>query len=161
MFADPQFWVAVSFLLFIVAIFNPVRKILKLSLDTKIDEIKNQIKEAENIKSDAQKTLSELKSRESEVEKEIKELIFNSDQKISEIKEISSQKLSDQIEKRKIVAENKIEQLVRDANLYIKNYVTNVAIDSATNILRNNLSDEKKSELIKGSIKELNNILKN
>jgi len=75
MFADPQFWVAVSFLLFIVAIFNPVRKILKLSLDTKIDEIKNKIKEAENIKSDAQKTLSELKSRESEVEKEIKELL--------------------------------------------------------------------------------------
>ena len=70
MFADPQFWVAVSFLLFIVAIFNPARKILKLSLDTKIDEIKNQIKEAENIKSDAQKTLSELKSRELEMQKQ-------------------------------------------------------------------------------------------
>ena len=28
MFSDPQFWVAVSFVLFILAIFNPVRKIL-------------------------------------------------------------------------------------------------------------------------------------
>ena len=40
MFSDPQFWVAVSFLLFVAAIFNPVRKILTSSLDSQINEIK-------------------------------------------------------------------------------------------------------------------------
>ena len=55
MFSDPQFWVAVSFFLFIIAIFNPVRKVLISSLDTQINEIKNQIKEAEDIKNEAQK----------------------------------------------------------------------------------------------------------
>ena len=49
MFSDPQFWVAVSFILFIAAIFNPVRKILIYSLDLQIKEIKNKIEEAENI----------------------------------------------------------------------------------------------------------------
>ena len=43
MFSDPQFWVAVSFILFIAAIFNPVRKILTSSLDGQINEIKNKI----------------------------------------------------------------------------------------------------------------------
>ena len=43
MFSDPQFWVAVSFILFIAAIFNPVRKILTSSLDTQIKDIKNKI----------------------------------------------------------------------------------------------------------------------
>ena len=34
MFADPQFWVAVAFVLFILAVTNPIRKILKsLSLN--------------------------------------------------------------------------------------------------------------------------------
>ena len=43
MFSDPQFWVAIAFFLFILAIFNPVRKILLKSLDQKILEIKNKI----------------------------------------------------------------------------------------------------------------------
>tara|TARA_Y100000994_G_C15592367_1_gene401155 strand:+ start:713 stop:916 length:204 start_codon:yes stop_codon:yes gene_type:complete len=67
MFSDPQFWVAVSFVLFIAAIFNPVRKILITSLDSQIQQIKNQLNESENIKNEAQKTLSELKSREIKV----------------------------------------------------------------------------------------------
>ncbi len=71
MFADPQFWVAVSFVLFIAVIFNPVRKILISSLDVQIKEIKSKIDEAENLKNEAQKTLSELKKREAEVEKVI------------------------------------------------------------------------------------------
>ena len=56
MFSDPQFWVAVSFFLFILAIFNPVRKILKSSLDTQISEIKKNIEETENLKNEAHKT---------------------------------------------------------------------------------------------------------
>ena len=43
MFSDPQFWVAVSFILFIAAIFNPVRKILTSSLDAQINDIKNKL----------------------------------------------------------------------------------------------------------------------
>ena len=74
MFLDPQFWVAVAFILFIAAIFNPVRKILTSSLDSQIDEIKNKINESENLKKDAEKALSELKLRQQEVQKEIKAL---------------------------------------------------------------------------------------
>ena len=161
MFSDPQFWVTISFLLFIIAIFNPVRKILSTSLDTQINEIKNKIEEAENIKNEAQKTLSELKLRESEVEKEIQKLKENSINRISELKELSSKKLSEQIKKRKLLAENKIEQLVRETNLSIKNYISNMAIEASKRILINNLSSEKKSELIGESIRELQAVLKN
>ena len=161
MFSDPQFWVAVSFFLFIAAIFNPVRKILTSSLDDQIIEIKNKIEEAENIKNEAQKTLNELKTREAEVAKEIEELKIDSEKKILELKKLSSEKLSTQIDKRKILAENKIDQLVRDTNISIKNYIANSAISATTHILQNNLSKEKKSDLIVESIKELNVVLKN
>ena len=161
MFSDPQFWVAVSFILFIAAIFNPVRKILTSSLDGQINEIKNKIDESENIKNEAQKTLSESKKREQQVEIEIKTLSDNAEKKIVELEEQSKQKLKDQIEKRKILAENKIDQLVRDANLSIKNYISSTAINTTIHILNNNLSNEKKSSLISESIKEMNSVLKN
>ncbi len=161
MFSDPQFWVAVSFILFIAAIFNPVRKILTSSLDVQIKDIKNKIDEVENIKNEAQKALDELKDRETKVEKEIQNLNLESEKRIAELKNISASKLTDQIEKRKILAENKIEQLVRDTNNSIKNYISSVAIEATKNILIQNLNKDKKSALIEESITEFNSVLKN
>ena len=161
MFSDPQFWVAVSFILFIIAIFNPVRKILTSSLDAQIKDIKNKIDEVENLKTEAQKALDELRERESKVEKEIQNLKLESEKRIAELKDISTTKLTDQIEKRKILAENKIEQLVRDTNNSIKNYISSVAIEATRNILLQNLSKDKKSALIEESITEFNSVLKN
>ena len=161
MFSDPQFWVAVSFILFIAAIFNPVRKILTSSLDAQIKDIKNKIDEVENIKNEAQKALDELKDRETKVEKEIQNLNLESEKRIAELKNISTSKLTDQIEKRKILAENKIEQLVRDTNNSIKNYISSIAIEATKNILIQNLNKDKKSALIEESITEFNSVLKN
>ena len=161
MFSDPQFWVAVSFILFIAAIFNPVRKILTSSLDAQINDIKNKIDEVENLKNEAQKALDELKEREAKVEKEIQNLKLESEKRIVAFKDTSASKLTEQIEKRKILAENKIEQLIRDTNNSIKNYISNVAIEATKNILLQNLSNEKKSALIEESITEFNSVLKN
>jgi len=161
MFADPQFWVAVSFILFIAAIFNPVRKILASSLDAQINDIKNKIYEKKKKKNEAQKALDEIKDREAKVEKEIQNLKSESEKRIADLKDISSNKLTDQIEKRKILAENKIEQLVRDTNNSIKNYISSVAIEATKNILLQNLSKDKKSALIEESITEFNSVLKN
>ncbi len=161
MFSDPQFWVAVSFILFIAAIFNPVRKILTSSLDAQIKDIKNKIEEVESLKNEAQKALDELKDRETKVEKEIQNLNLESEKRIAELKNMSTSKLTDQIEKRKILAENKIEQIVRDTNNSIKNYISSVAIEATRNILIQNLSKDKKSALIEESITEFNTVLKN
>jgi len=161
MFADPQFWVAVSFILFIAVIFNPVRKILASSLDAQINDIKNKLDEVENLKNEAQKALDEIKDREAKVEKEIQNLKSESEKRIADLKDISSTKLTDQIEKRKILANNKIEQLVRDTNNSLKNYITSVAIETTRNVLLQNLSKEKKTALIDESITEFNSVLKN
>ena len=161
MFSDPQFWVAVSFILFISAIFNPVRKILTTSLDAQINDIKNKLDYVENIKIEAQKALDELKEREAKVEKEIQYLKLESEKRIVAFKDTSASKLTDQIEKRKILAENKIEQLIRDTNNSIKNYISSVAIEATRNILLQNLSKDKKSDLIEESITEFNSALKN
>ena len=161
MFSDPQFWVAVSFILFIAAIFNPVRKILTSSLDAQIKDIKNKIDEVENLKNEAQKALDELRERESKVEKEIQNLKLESEKRIAELKDISDSNLTDQIEKRKILAENKIEQLVRDTNNSIKNYISSVAIEATRNIIIQNLNKDEKSALIEESITEFNSVLKN
>ena len=102
-----------------------------------------------------------MKLRQQEVQKEIKALNDNAENKIIKLEEQAKQKINDQIEKRKILAENKIEQLLRDANLSIKKYISDTAINTAVNILNNNLTHEKKSSLIDDSIKQVNYLFKN
>ena len=161
MFSDPQFWVAIAFIIFILAIFNPVRKILNSSLDTKINEIKESIEEAENLKNDTQVTLSEIKKRQNEVELEIKEIHLNSKNKIKILESQAQIKLSEQNSKRESLAKEKIEQMVRDANLMVKQHITQTAIDAAIIVLEKKLNAEEKQNLINQSIKDLESVFKN
>ena len=100
MFSDPQFWVAAAFIVFIIAVFNPIRKTLKNSLDSKITEIKKSIEEAENLKNETQVTLSNIKKRQNEVQLEIESIHKNAKEKIKNIENEAQEKLKEQINKK-------------------------------------------------------------
>ena len=139
MFTDPQFWVAVAFFIFVAAIFNPIRKILTSNLDTKIKQIKVSIDEAENLKNEAQITVSEIKKRQSEVQNEIELIHKDAKNKITKIEEVTKQKLMEQIQKKQVLASNKIDQLTRDANHEIQQHITSTAIEATINLLQKKL----------------------
>ena len=110
---NPQFWVAVAFVAFIAAVFNPVRKILTTSLDSQIKDIRNKIEEAENLKNETQNTLSEVKKRQNDVKAEIKAIHKEAENKIKRLEQIAENKLKDQIAKRRVLTDAKIDQLTR------------------------------------------------
>ncbi len=161
MFSDPQFWVAVAFVAFIVAVFNPVRKILTTSLDAQIKDIKDKIEEAENLKNETQVSLSEIKQRQNDVQSEIQTILKEAENKVKQIEQLAADKLKDQIAKRQVLAEAKIEQLTRDANNLIQTHITSSAIDATIAILEQKLNNEEQQKLIDTSIQELGSALKN
>ena len=161
MFSDPQFWVAVAFVAFIAAVFNPVRKMLTTSLDAQIKDIKDKIEEAENLKNETQVSLSEIKQRQNDVQSEIQTILKEAENKVKQIEQLAEDKLKDQIAKRQILAEAKIEQLTRDANNLIQTHITSSAIDATISILEQKLNNEEQQKLIDTSIQELGSTLKN
>ena len=161
MFSDPQFWVAVAFVAFIAAIFNPVRKILTSSLDAQIKDIRNKIDEAENLKNETQTTLSEIKKRQNDVQIEIQDIHKDAEKKVKQLKENAEVKLKDQIAKRQVLAEAKIDQLTRDANNLIQSHISSTAIAATISILQQKLNNQEQQKLIDKSIEELGSALKN
>ena len=160
MFSDPQFWIFIAFLIFLLAIFKPVKTILTKGLDSKILEIKQSINQAEKIKNQAQITLSEIKKRENELKEEIKKIQINAKEKILSIEKNINEKLQVQIEKHQELAKNRIDQMQREANLEIKNYIIKNAINATYAILEKKLNESEKQKLIDYSINDLNSILK-
>ena len=161
MFSDPQFWVAVAFVAFIAAVFNPVRKILTTSLDAQIKDIKDKIEEAENLKNETQVSLSAIKQRQNDVQTEIQTILKEAENKVMQIEQLAADKLKDQIAKRQVLAEAKIEQLTRDANNLIQTHITSSAINATISILEQKLNNEEQQKLIDTSIQELGSALKN
>ena len=161
MFSDPQFWVAVAFVAFITAIFNPVRKILTSNLDAQIKDIRNKIDEAENLKNETQTTLSDIKKRQNDVQIEIQDIHKDAEKKVKQLEVNAEAKLKDQVAKRQILAEAKIDQLTRDANNLIQSHISSTAIAATISILQQKLDNQEQQKLIDKSIKELGSALKN
>lgn len=156
-----QFWVLVAFLIFVGLIFNPVRKILTKNLDEKILEIKNSIDEAEKLKKEAQISLGEVKKRQSDVKKEIEVIQKEVKEKILFYEEQSKINLKQQLEKRHSLNLMKVDQLTREANNEIHNYVLKLSLSIVEEILEKKLNINEKQNLIDQSIDELKIALKN
>ena len=152
---------AVAFVAFIAAIFNPVRKILTSNLDAQIKNIRNKIDEAENLKNETQTTLSEIKKRQNDVQMEIQDIHKDAEKKVKQLQENAEAKLKDQIAKRQVLAEAKIDQLTRDANNLIQSHISSTAIAATISILQQKLNNQEQQKLIDKSIEELGSALKN
>ena len=64
------FWVAIAFVIFIIAVFKPLKKVATGALDEKIAQIRNEIEEAQRLREEAQSTLAsyQLKHRRGHAE---------------------------------------------------------------------------------------------
>ena len=58
MLQDPTFWVAVAFVIFVIAVFKPIKGALIGGLDAKIEEIRSEVEEAEKLREEAQSLLA-------------------------------------------------------------------------------------------------------
>ena len=161
MFSDPQFWILIAFIIFVGAIFNPVRKILTENLNNKINEITTNINKAEKLKNDAQQALSEIKKRKNEVSKEISNIQKEAKDKISLVENISHTRLKEQINKRKELVKIKIDQMSREVNIGIQKYIYQTSVTATINLLEKKLNDKEKQNQIDQSLTELNLVLKN
>ena len=159
---DATFWVAISFVLFIILIlYKNVPKFVLNQIDIKISELKNKIDEAENLKSSSEKLLSNVQEKLEKSEKDRTEILRKA-QKISEDEiAITTEKMQRSLENKETAAFNKIKQAKNDAISQIKKEATEIAIETVKKVISENLDIKKQEEInflkLKNSIKKLEN----
>ena len=159
MLNDPQFWVFVAFVIFILLIFKPVKKILISNLDIKINDIKQNIDQAEQIKKEAQQTLSEIKIKQNEVKEIIKKINEDAQEKIKFIEKDSLLKLDTQIKKKKEILDLRIQQMNQNLKNEINQFIIKNVINTTILIFKNKLDESEKQKLINQSIIETKTFL--
>ncbi len=160
---DATFWVAISFLLFVVLIlYKKVPKFVLNQIDIKISELKNKIDEAENLKFNSEKLLSNVQGKLEKSEKNRAEILRKA-QKISENEiAITKEKMERSLENKETAAFDKIQQAKNDAISQIKKEATEIAIETVKKVIIENLDIKKQENInllkLKNSIKKLENI---
>ena len=155
MIIDATFWVAISFLIFILLlIYFKIPSKVRNILDENINQIKKQIDESEKLKEEAKNKLAiqerKLDSSKSEIQRMIKEANMQAEKNIIRTNEIFHK----QIEIRKKNTEEKIKQLKKQAIKDIKNASINIAFESVDKLMANSLDKSKLDKIFNQSIEE-------
>lgn len=160
---DATFWVAISFLLFVLLlIYKKVPTLVLRQIDNKISELKNKLEESEKLKSTSEKLLSEAQIK---IEKSNEEsaIILKKAQKISDEEiSVAIEKMKISLANKEKSAENKIEQAKNDAIKQVTKLATQVALETVEKIIIENLENKQQEEIniakLKQSVDKIKNI---
>ena len=155
MIIDATFWVAISFLIFIVLlIYFKIPSKIKSSLDENINLIIKQVEESEKLKETAKNRLAEQEKKldlsKSEITKLIQEANENAEKNITRSNEIFNK----QMEIKKKNVEDKIRQMKNQAIKDVKNASINIAFESTEKMLLNSIDKSKLDRVFNQSLEE-------
>ncbi|MDC1095987.1 ATPase [Pelagibacteraceae bacterium] len=161
MIIDATFWVAISFILFIcIIIYFKIPQKITLNLNENINDIKDQINNAESLKEDAKDILSEHEKKLGNSKAEIKSMILEANEMAERNIIKTNNELHILMENKKKNTEEKIKQIKDQAYKDIKNISVKIAIDSVEKLLKNSLDKSKLDKLFQSNIEETKLALK-
>ena len=158
---DATFWVAISFIIFILMLvyFQVPQKVIKI-LEESINNIKNQVNGAEKLKEEAKNILSEQEKKISNSKLEISSMISKANDEADKNIIKTNSEFHSLMENRKKNAEERIKQLKNQALKDIKNTSIKIALESVEKLLKNSLDKNKLDRIYLSSIEETKLALK-
>ena len=161
MIIDATFWVAIAFIIFVIAlIYLKIPQKVNTLLVNNIQSITNEIKEAEKLKEDSKNLLNANQEKLNNVSKEAEKLIKNAKDESEKLTIEMNNKFFQITENRKKSAEKKILQMKEDANKSIKNASIQIAIESVSKLMTTSIDKLKLDALFKENLKQAKEILK-
>ena len=161
MVIDATFWVAISFVIFIGGlIYLKVPQKINEQMNNMISVIKNEIEEAEKLKNDTKKLLNDSQLKIENAHKESEKIINAAKTESEKIIIEMNEKFFQSSESRKKITEQKIVQIKNDAIKDIKDASVEIAIESASKIIRTSIDKSKLDAFFKRNLEQVKNSLK-
>ena len=156
MLATPEFWVLVSFLLFIgLLVYLKVPGKVGVMLDERAVRISKELDEARKLREEAQGLLADYERRRRDADKEAEAIIAQAREEAGIFAAETREKLGETIERRGRMAEEKIAQAEAQAIKEVQAAAAEIAIAAAARIIAEEVQGEKADQLVDDSIASL------
>jgi len=156
MFFEPEFWVAVAFvILMILFAYLGIHKTALKALDHRSERIKAELDDARRIKEEAARLLADYKARRTSAEREAGEIISNAKAEAERIAGDAKAKMEDFVTRRTKTAESKIALAEAQALADVRSAAANAAVTAASTILSQSVKGPVADDLLAKGIAEV------
>src|SRR6202166_911642 len=143
MFYEPEFWVAVAFvILMAVFAYLGIHRTVLQTLDHRSERIKAELDDARRLKEEAAKLLAEYEARRASAEREAEDIIANARADAERIAAEANAKMEDFVARRTRTAESKIALAEAQALADVRAAAANAAVAAASAILSKSVKGE-------------------
>jgi F-type H+-transporting ATPase subunit b len=150
MFAEPEFWVAVAFVILMGAfVYLGVPRTVLTTLDHRRDRIKAELDDARRLRDEAAKLLDQYKARRASAEREAEDIVTAAKAEAERIASEAKTKIEDFVARRTKTAENKI------ALADVRAAAAEAAVAAASTILSQSVKGEVADDLLAKGIEDV------
>ncbi len=157
---EPEFWIAVSFFIFIgVLVYLGIHKKVASALDARALRISKELEEARRLREEAEKLLADYRRKLGDVVTEVVNIIALAAKQVETLAVETRQSLKEHVERRIKLAEEKIARAEMEAVRELRNDAVDVAIGAAQNLIAAKLTPDRAKKLVSESTKALRTLL--
>ena len=161
MIIDATFWVAIAFIIFIAGlVYLKVPQKINSLLNNMIEDIRNELNEAEKLKKESKDLLNESQEKLENAQKENEQIIKNTQEENEKLIIEINNKFFQTSENRKKITEQKIVQMKEDAIKSVKDASIKIAIESVKKLVKTSVNKSKLDILFEKNLNQAKNTLK-
>jgi F-type H+-transporting ATPase subunit b len=156
MFSEPEFWVAVAFVILMgVFAYFGIHRMVLTTLDHRRDRIKAELDDARRLKDEAAKLLAEYRARYASAEREAQDIIEAAKAEAERIASEARAKMEDFVVRRTKTAESKIALAEAQALADVRAAAADAAVTAASTILSQSVKGPIADDLLAKGIAEV------
>lgn len=153
---EPEFWVAVSFFLFVGVLFYfGVHKKIASVLDARAALIGKELDEARRLREEAEKVLADYRRKQGGAVTEAENIINLATKEAEELTAETRQSVKEYFDRRMKLAEEKIARAETEAVREVRSVAVDAAVAAARNLIAQKLTPDGAEKLVAESIETL------
>jgi F-type H+-transporting ATPase subunit b len=156
MFAEPETWVAIAFLILMgVFAYVGVHRTVLSALDRRSARIKSELDDARRLKDEAAKLLADYRARHASAEREAQDIIASAKAEAERIAAEAKGKMEDFVARRTKAAESKIALAEAQAVADVRSAAADAAVAAASAILSKSVKGQVADDLLAKGVSEV------
>ncbi len=152
---DTNVWYAISFAAFALIVYKYGWPLLIASLDKRIEEIREELKNAENLRVEAQEMLAQYQRKHKDAVKDADAILANAKEQAKQMQKSAEKELDEVIARREKQLEERVERMKQNAREEILEYASSLAIAATTEIIADQLDKKSNEKLVDAAIKDI------
>lgn len=154
-FSNPETWVAIAFIIFVVLAGKPLVRGIGKTLDARAARIKAELDEARALRDEAQKLLADYQKKQQEAMRDAEAIVRQARGEAERLKTEAAANLDAAFARREKMAMDKIAQAEAQAVADVRDHAIDVAVAAAEQLLKSKTDAQRGERLIDSAIAEL------